>query len=179
MTHRILGAIIAGGASSRFGSDKACFPVGGRPMLDRVAASLAPQCETLVVCGRVWPGLASLADRPEPGLGPLGGLAAALHHARAHGYGAVLTSGCDIWPVPDDLAQRLSPGPACILGQPLLGLWPSALAPLLDRRLAETEDRSMRGWIAEAGARRIDPGCVIHNLNRPEDVARLGPLPEA
>lgn len=169
----ILGAVLAGGASSRFGSDKASFVLDGIMMLDRIAAALDAQCDAVLVCGRDWPGRAGLADSPAPGLGPLGGLSAALNHALAHGYDAVLTSGCDIWPVPGDLGVRLSPGPACIAGQPLLGLWPAALAPMLARRLEEEPDRSMRGWIACAGARQIDPGCEIHNLNRPEDAARL------
>src|SRR3546814_3203634 len=47
-------------------------------MLAHVVARLVPQVDALVVCGRSWADLPMLPDRPEPGLGPLGGLAADL-----------------------------------------------------------------------------------------------------
>lgn len=79
---RLLGAILAGGAATRFGSDKGSGAlIGGRALIDHVADALRPQVATLVVCGRHWPGLEGLADRPASGLGPLGGLCAALAHA--------------------------------------------------------------------------------------------------
>jgi molybdopterin-guanine dinucleotide biosynthesis protein A len=58
----LLGAIFAGGASRRFGSDKALADIGGVALLERVAARLRPQCDALVVVGREWPGLESVAD---------------------------------------------------------------------------------------------------------------------
>src|SRR3546814_9684145 len=61
---------------------------------------------TLVMCGRKWPELACLADRPEPDQGPLGGLCAALHHARENDFQAVLTAGCDTLPVPHNLRSE-------------------------------------------------------------------------
>src|SRR3990167_7470371 len=87
---RVLGAILAGGKAQRFGSDKAHALWRGERLIDRFAAALGPQCEDLVVCGREEPGFTSLPDRPEAGLGPLGGLNAALHHARDNGFDAVL-----------------------------------------------------------------------------------------
>jgi molybdopterin-guanine dinucleotide biosynthesis protein A len=162
---RRLGAILAGGQSRRFGSDKAVAIVGGRTLIDRVAAALAPQVDAIVVVGR------ELADRPAPGLGPLGGLCAALDHARAHGFDAVLTAGCDVLPVPADLAVRLAPGPAVIDGQPLFGLWPATLAARLDAHLAAGGDRSLRRWVAATGARRVALAAALFNLNTPADLA--------
>ena len=57
---RVLGAILAGGRSSRFGSDKALALIDERPMLDHVSERLAVQCDGLVVIGRDWPGLRSV-----------------------------------------------------------------------------------------------------------------------
>ena len=54
---RILGAIIAGGTSSRFGSDKAAAVLHGRALLDHVVASMKCHVDTLVVVGRAWPEL--------------------------------------------------------------------------------------------------------------------------
>jgi hypothetical protein len=71
---RTLGAILAGGRSRRFGSDKALARLGGERLIDRAAAALRPQVDRLIVCGRVMPAMVCVADRPSPDLGPLGGL---------------------------------------------------------------------------------------------------------
>ena len=55
----ILGAIMAGGAASRFGSDKALALFEGRPLIDHVAQALADQAAAVIVVGH-WP--SSLAD---------------------------------------------------------------------------------------------------------------------
>jgi len=169
----ILGAILAGGQARRFGSDKAQAIVDGVTLLDRVAKALAPQVDALVVVGRDWPGIARVEDRPSPGMGPLGGLAGALDHACRHGFGAVLTSGCDLPELPDGLLERLTPGPAVIAGQPLLGLWSADLLTRLLHHLEVGDDRSMRGWIAAAGARRVEPDAPIANINTPEELDRF------
>lgn len=167
---RLLGALLAGGKARRFGSDKAGALLDGRPLIDHVIARLSPQVAELVVVGRAWGDLVSLSDRPRPDMGPLGGLNAALHHAAAQGYDAVLTSGCDLPDLPLDLAERLAPGPAVIAGQPLLGLWPASLAPELDRWLETTEDLSMAAWLRKAKGREIALSRPIANINRPEEL---------
>lgn len=168
---RVLGAILAGGKAQRFGSDKAHALWQGERLIDRVAAALAPQCEALVVCGREEPGFTSLPDRPEAGLGPLGGLNAALHHARDNGFDAVLAAACDIPDIPGDLHARLQgDGAAIVADQPVVGLWPAGLAPVLDELLAEGACAIYR-FADRVNARlvSIEPG--LGNINRPEDLA--------
>jgi molybdopterin-guanine dinucleotide biosynthesis protein A len=72
----ILGAVLAGGRSSRFGSDKAMAMLDGRPLIDHAIAA-GPHCAAVVVCGRDHPGHVCLADRPAPDMGPLGAINAA------------------------------------------------------------------------------------------------------
>jgi len=174
----ILGAIFAGGAARRFGRDKAAAEIEGVAMIDHVAARLGGQCDTLVVVGREWPGLVSIADIPRPGLGPLGALAGALGFALDGGFEAVLTSGCDLPDLPTDLLQRLLPAPAVVKGQPLLGLWPSALAPRLIGWLEADGDRAMRSWIAETGARRVVLPVEPTNINSVADWERYNARPQ-
>jgi molybdenum cofactor guanylyltransferase len=175
---RILGAIFAGGAARRFGSDKAIAPIDGKPMIEHVMARLAEQCEQVVVVGREWPGLIFVSDVPRPGLGPLGALAGAMSFALAQGYRAVLTSGCDLPDLPADLLQRLRPGPAVVAGQPLLGLWPSDLAPRLIDWIEAGHDRAMRSWIAETGARRVTLPTEPTNINSVADWERYNARPQ-
>lgn len=161
----ILGAIFAGGAARRFGGDKHAALLNGRAMIDHVADRLAPQCDAVVAIGLTWPGLAGVPDRPAPAMGPLGALAGALRHAGDHGYELVLTSGCDLPDLPVDLARQLAPAPATVRGQPLLGLWPSAMAqPLIDW-LAGGGDRAMRAWIEQTGARQVMLRADPININ--------------
>ncbi len=138
-------------------------------LIERVLDALAPQVEAVVVCGRDWPAHSSLADRPGPGLGPLGGLCAALLDAERRGFDAVLCAPCDALDLPADLATRLMPGPSVAAGQRAVGLWPAALAPVLSAHLAVATDRSIRAWLALTAAREVDCGA-LHNVNHPGDL---------
>lgn len=164
----ILGAVLAGGAARRFGSDKALAMVDGRALIDHVIAALAPQSDALVIVGRShgdWP---HLSDRPEGGEGPLAGLNAALHYAVTKGYGAVLCAPCDMPDLPSDLAALLAPGPAVLADHPVVGLWPVSLAPVLDAWLANGE-RSVRAFAEHAGVRQV-AAPFLRNINRPADL---------
>ncbi|MEQ6331850.1 molybdenum cofactor guanylyltransferase [Sphingobium sp. MK2] len=171
-TGRILGAVLAGGRSSRFGSDKAlALMPDGRPLIDHAVAGLAPHVAQVVICGRAG----GLSDRPAPDMGPLGGLNAALHHALTEGFTGVLTTGCDMPLYPAELpAALIGEGAAILKGQQLLGWWPAPLAPDLDAHLAEANNRSIHGWLDRIGARVVEmPGLLLPNINRPEDMAGL------
>ena len=78
------GYILAGGASSRFGRDKALVEIGGLSMLERMIRLLrAATKEVKLVVGRddyKKFGLESVADQ-WPGEGPLGGIITALEDA--------------------------------------------------------------------------------------------------
>ena len=95
------GYVLAGGASTRFGRDKALVELGGKAMLLRMAELLEAVAESVAV---VAPrqryggfGLPLVADR-WPGAGPLGGIATALLHSAdatpACEWNVIL--GCDL-----------------------------------------------------------------------------------
>lgn len=172
---RILGAILAGGRSSRFGSDKALAAFDGRALIDHVVDAVVPQVDALIVVGRDHAGLKGVPDRPAPDLGPLGGIAAALHHACAHGFSHVLTVPCDTPFVPRDLHRRLSAvGPAAFLPElPVVGLWPVDANPTLHAMLRGPGSRSVRAFADWIGAEPITAGVEIANVNTPGDLARL------
>lgn len=171
---RLLGAIIAGGASRRFGSDKALAQVEGRSLLDHTRTALAPQVDDLILCGREAAGMRCLPDRPHAGLGPLGGIAAALADGQARGFDAVVTVPIDVFPLPRDLVARLGePGPSVLATQYLIGLWPANLAAQLDGHLAAGH-RSLRSWMEATAARRVDDADLgLFNVNSREQLRRL------
>lgn len=175
MTSRVLGAVLAGGRSSRFGSDKALALFGRRSLLDHAVDALSDQVDMVVVCGRGLARPLCLPDRPRPDLGPLGGLAAALRHALEHDYEAVASIGCDTPMLPVDLVLRLQcAGQVSYLrDMPITGLWPAALSPELDRFIAGSPSRSMRAWAASTRAVAINlPGPIV-NINTAQDLRRL------
>ena len=168
---KLLGAILAGGQARRFGIDKAQALYEGARLIDRVASALAAQCSGVVVCGREEPGFACIPDWPETGLGPLGGLAAALRHAETGGFSHVLSAGVDVPDLPHDLAPSLAgEGAAIVESQPVVGLWPVSEFPALEAFLGGG-GRSLYRCADALGARRIDLPRALMNVNRPEDLA--------
>lgn len=170
---KLLGALIAGGQSRRFGSDKALALIDGKPLIAHVIEALEPQVDQMVICGREWPGLPGIADRPAADQGPLGGICAALHYARENGFDAVLTAGCDTLPVPGGLADLFGDRPGVIKDQPLFGLWLADMGPMLDAYLSNQPRRDMRGWIEHSGAQEIETPIAFSNLNTLDDYAQL------
>jgi molybdopterin-guanine dinucleotide biosynthesis protein A len=167
----ILGAVLAGGQSTRFGSDKALAELAGQTLLARAVETLASQCDAIVVVGRTEAPVPCLADRPRAGMGPLGGIAAALHHAAQNGFDAVLTTAVDSFGYDDDLVTQLSPAPAYCQSQPVIGLWPASAAPVIDAILAGSGRHSLRAFAQAMDARAVALGRIPHNINTPADLA--------
>jgi len=167
----ILGAVLAGGQSTRFGSDKALAVLGGETLLLRAVDLLSGWCEKVVVIGREEAPAPTLPDWPRPGMGPLGGIAAALYDARDEGYDAVLTCGVDSVDLPENLPALLSPAPAYLADQPVVGLWPvSAIKPI--ETILRGEGRHSVRALAEAlGARAVRSSRASININTPGDLA--------
>lgn len=168
---RTLGAVLAGGRSSRFGSDKALAMLDGRTLLDHALAAIHPHCDAAVVVGRE-----AIADWPRPDMGPLGGIAGALSHAVDHGFDQLLTAPVDCVRLPGDLRARLEPAPAFLETQPVIGLWPVAALPILRAMLAEESDLAVKAYARRIGARAIRSDFVPPNINSPADLARLAAL---
>lgn len=178
MTARILGAVLAGGAARRFGSDKALALLEGRPLIDHVIDGIVGQVDAVAVCGRAYKDFIVLPDRPAPGLGPLGGLNAALHHARDNGFDLVLTVGCDMPRVrPNMVEVMIGHEPVVLSDQRIIGLWPARLADMLDAHLADGDDRSIRAWMRACRAREAPFAAYIANVNSVEDLAALAAPP--
>lgn len=130
----------------------------------------ASWADGVVVVGRDG----GVPDRPGPGLGPLGGIAGALHHAAAHGFASVLTLPCDTPRLPDALVTALlRRAPSYCSDAPVIGHWPTDLADALVDHIASDPRRSVRGWAQQIGALPIASPEPIANVNTPADLAAL------
>ena len=173
----ILGVVLAGGQSSRFGSDKALAQLSGHTLLARAADLLAGWCEHVVVAGRETAPAPTLPDWPQPGMGPLGGIAAALHLAADQGYDAVLSIGVDAPDLPDNLLALLTPAPAYLAAQPVIGLWPVSAVTAIEAILEGTGKHSMRAFAQAIGARAVQLASDPANINTPADLAAVEQRP--
>ena len=170
----LLGAILAGGGSRRFGSPKTVARLHGTPLWQVAAERLSAVCDEVVavvnhpqVAQQV--AVETLPDR-RPLAGPLGGIDAALARALPGGHEAVLVLAVDMPWVTEAALRRLVdawresgrptlPRAGPPLGcHPLCGIYPvRTLVPLTD---ALAERRLESG----AFARSLDPVVVDTGL---------------
>ncbi|HYG10586.1 MAG TPA: molybdenum cofactor guanylyltransferase [Pyrinomonadaceae bacterium] len=186
------GFILAGGASSRMGTDKAQLTLGGRTFLERVAAALgaiAPEISVVGARERLAGSGLPVVEDIYRGCGALGGLHAALLACRAP-WAAVVS--CDLPFVTGELFTRLcelrTEDAAAIVPrqpdgrpQPLCALYsPARCLELAARLLAEGERRprvllqqAQTRWVAPAELADLrDAELFFLNVNTPEDYER-------
>ena len=166
----ILGVVLAGGGSTRFGSDKALAELGGHTLLNRAFDTLTGFCELVVIAGRERGPGHCIPDWPHPGMGPLAGIAAALHLARDEGYASVLSCGVDSLGLPENLLELISPGPAYVESQPVVGHWPTGTVEAIESLLLSEGRHSMLAFAEAIGARPVKIGAKPANINTPADL---------
>lgn len=189
--------ILAGGASRRFGTDKALAVLNGKPLLSHILDRVRNQTSGPIAIntGNVESclefGLPLLQDKECQGFGPLAGIYTALGWALQEGCDAVITLAVDLPFVPLDLATRLSASGAPSIAatkdrwHPVNGIWQAAQLEALGTYL-QSGKRSAHGWaehcgahiaVFEEGAEGVDP---FWNVNTPDDLAaaeRFGSQP--
>ena len=110
------GLLLAGGLARRMGGgDKPMKTIGGRTILDRVIARIAPQCDGLILNANGDPqrfaafGLSVVADSVEDFPGPLAGILAGLDWISAHRPDVtwMLSAAADCPFLPRDLVTQL------------------------------------------------------------------------
>jgi molybdopterin-guanine dinucleotide biosynthesis protein A len=199
-TERILGVILAGGKSRRFGRPKALATLGGAPMASwGMRALQAADLPVVVISDE--DGVEAVLGVPvrpdlEPGLGPLGGLWTALQWASERGDDGVLLLGCDMPLVSEALVRTVlgwsADAPAVVpVGsdgpEPLCALYRGACRTTVEDRL-HSEDLSMQGLAQAIGAAFIDEDAVAGvadpkidflNVNTANEQDRAEPLLEA
>ena len=177
----LAGALIAGGASRRFGQDKARLAWGQGSL----AGHLLREMQKAGLRPLVFNAAQGLEDLPEgvqvlpdalPGQGPLGGLATVLRAAA----GPVLVAACDMPGLNAGafaaLARAWQPGMQGLVAQgpdgwqPLFGIYSPSLLPDIEARLSRgqralhrlIEDQALSPW-GEALS------SWLVNINSPED----------
>ncbi|MFN0093257.1 MAG: molybdenum cofactor guanylyltransferase [Dehalococcoidia bacterium] len=169
------GVVLAGGKSTRFGSDKASALLRGRPMLDWVVAAVGEVCDEVVVVhapGQRLPTIAAsvrLAVDDVPGEGPLAGLIAGFRTATAP---VCFLTSCDVPLVRPALiaavggalarsdATAVAPMTEGRL-QPLLGAYLRLKTLEAAEALFAVGERSLQAVLRRVGARALPDAVVV------------------
>jgi molybdopterin-guanine dinucleotide biosynthesis protein A len=192
--------VLAGGLARRMGGgDKARIRVGGATILQRVLASLEPQCQRIIINANGDParfadtGLPVVPDSVPDFAGPLAGILAGLDWAAAHAPGVewLLSVPGDCPFLPGNLLERLhqarlaarTPLACARSGEwrhPVVALWSVTLREDLRHAVTEQGLHKIEIWTARHGiaiadwpAEPVDP---FFNVNTPDDAARAEAL---
>jgi molybdopterin-guanine dinucleotide biosynthesis protein A len=190
-----LGVLLAGGLARRMGGgDKPMREIGGRSILARVIARIAPQCDGLVLNANGDParfasfGLPVIADDVADFPGPLAGILAGLEWTAANRPDVtwMLSVAGDCPFLPRDLVSRLHHARtaenaqlavASSAGQshPVVGLWDVALRHELRHALVNEDIRKVGRWTSRYALATVewptDPVDPFFNANTMDDIA--------
>jgi len=184
-------AILAGGNSQRFGSNKALAPWFTGYVIDAVAQAAMGACQKVIIIANEpepysYSGLPVFPDIL-PGLGPLAGLQSALRHAKAE---RIFLLGCDMpllnsellnlmWEIPT-WAPVVIPGAPRGL-EPLHAIYHKSLLPIVDNRI-RAGSLSLQSLLKDIPCHIVSPADILKicpsfkcltSANTPEELARL------
>ncbi len=184
------GVILAGGQSSRMGTNKALLDFEGEPLVQRLASRFTQWfAQTVIVTNTpetyAFAGLPMVGDRV-PGLGPLGGLEAGL---RASQFEHAFFCAVDMPFVNEGLVRymlSLAPEHDIVVPylsgeyEPMHAIYGRGCLPSIDRylearrlKLLNIYDEVRRRNLTEEEVRRFgDPNRLFFNCNTPEDIAQ-------
>jgi molybdopterin-guanine dinucleotide biosynthesis protein A len=187
----VVGLVLAGGRSVRFGGEKAAALLAGKPLLLWAAERLAKACAAVAVntrpgseAERLAGNLTVLNDRLGDPDGPLAGVRAGLEWAGERGASFLAVSPCDAPLVPDDVFPRLiaaarEHGAAVAETpdgvQPQIAVWPISALDLVETAVSGGAHPPTWRMLEAIGAARVrfDDAAAFANVNTREDLAVL------
>jgi molybdopterin-guanine dinucleotide biosynthesis protein A len=199
----VFGFVQAGGASRRFGSDKALSVIGDQTMLSRTAELVLAACGNVRIVaaeGKYRDAPAKIVADRWPGQGPLGGILTALLATSADSNRPVwnLIIGCDMpfltreWL--EYLCERATVSGAEVVfpeskfgWEPLCACWNTSALPELQnafnggvRKVTEAMKKIGREVLDESAWKRFDTGGrLFWNMNTPGDFAEAQRITES
>lgn len=177
--------LLAGGRSTRMGRDKAALIIEGEPLWQRQLAKLrALSPHELFISGRADGPYAGagveIIEDAVPGLGPLGGIAAALRRAESP---LVLILAIDLPAMTAKFLASLLPDSRPVVPQnaryfePLAAVYPRAALSIAEDHL-RADDRSLQWFVDRLVAEELaqvriltkSEALLFHNANEPRDL---------
>lgn len=188
----VIGVVIAGGRSVRFGGEKAVAGLAGKSLLMWAATRLARSCLAVAINARPdteaealarAEGLTVLHDMPGDAAGPLSGVKVGLQWAQELGASAIAVSPCDVPLLPQNVFARLieAAGTGAAMAetseghQPQCAVWPVSALPKLTAALANGAHPPTWLMLESIGAVRVRfaPPEAFANVNTRADLAAI------
>ena len=193
---KTVGAIIAGGKSSRMGGrEKAFLDLASKPVILHVIEQFEPQVDQLVINANGEParfsgfGLDVVPDVMTSLTTPLAGLHAALKFTKSVEADVLITVPSDTPFLPFDLVAKLlentgASGAAIAAsgGQEhyIIGAWKTELLDGLENAIARDNVFRVKDWAQRASAQKVEwpvkPHDPFFNVNAPEDLRIAGQI---
>jgi molybdopterin-guanine dinucleotide biosynthesis protein A len=192
------GFVLAGGKSSRMGTDKAALSLNGRTLLEHALAAIRPVCEPVFIVGprTLYGGFGPGYEDIVPDCGPLGGVHSALTHSQTELNLIIAVDTPFLIPeLLRYLAERAVDASCMIVApriagyvQPLCAVYSRTFLPIAAAaiqvgkyKLAPLFPPEKTLVITEAELERFAfTPDMFENLNTPEDMERArGALPES
>lgn len=191
MTHKIAGAIVAGGKSSRFsGQDKAQAMLVGQPLLQWVYSRLRPQVQVVFLNNPPNKtehslDLAKVTDAIAEQSGPLNGVLGCLRESVKRDCEWMLIAPCDTPFIPEDLGARLLKAATeegyqlCIprsdgRSHPSLSLWHKSLLKPLEAAVIEQKMEGFKQFYPTTKCGFVDWDTKVYdpffNINHQSDL---------
>ena len=187
---KIIGAIIAGGKSSRMEArEKAFLELGGKSILSHVIEHFGPQVDQLVINANGEParfsefGLVVIPDVLTSLTTPLAGLHASLQFAQKAKADVLVSVPSDTPFLPPDLVSKFlektvasNAAIASSGGQDhyIIGAWKTELLDDLERAIANDNLFRVKDWAHKVSAQKVEwpthPFDPLFNVNTPEDL---------
>jgi FdhD protein len=187
----VAGVVLAGGRSTRMGSDKALLPYQGGRFIEAIARRMEGLFDEVIVAtgeeGRYdFLSCRRVPDR-YPGMGALGGIHAAL---LASASDRIFVVGCDMPDLKPELVRHLcalSEGADVVVPEsegglePLHAVYRKSVLPVVEEALRDGRCRVVSFFdkvrvrrVPRAEVERIDPsGSAFRNINTPEEYYRF------
>jgi molybdopterin-guanine dinucleotide biosynthesis protein A len=191
----LMGVVLAGGKSSRMGTDKANLRHPQQTnagcvvtYLQHAVMRLRPLLPTIAISGRSEDmckvfGAIAIPDT-SPYQGPAAGVAQSLWHAETRGLVGILVTPVDMPNLDTEHLRNLidawqaqrNDNPIVVATfadqqpEPLLAIYPTALRSTIES-LAQSQDRSLSRWLNRQKTISVPlPQSAAKNVNRPEDL---------
>jgi molybdenum cofactor guanylyltransferase len=191
MAGNIAGLILAGGKSSRFGSDKALAFLGGRSLLERATTALRPWASEIAINAASGSpakheahrlGFGVVSDRTGLVSGPLAGILAGLEWSAGLDVKWMISLPCDVVSLPADAFPRLLAAAIMSNGayavteqgpQSLCAVWPVEGKNVLEAVLNSGTHPPVRDIAKQLGASPVyfDGDGSFLNVNTKDDLA--------
>ena len=186
--NNILGVILAGGKSKRFGEDKSKVKLNGKTLLEHTLDKIKSKFNTIIIVSnnKIIKDYITIKDCIDGQFGPLVGVLSAMKWIKKnnHSYNWIITFPCDTPFFNISIIDKFNK--AAKLNDSLLyfaksdnkrhnifGLWSLKLIEILDKDIIENNHRKVEKWANKIGVKtinvsykRIDP---FFNINTKED----------